>query len=231
MGMHMGLVAAKTSVANFREAFPRTWTKFEIVAMEDHLPDANAMRAWWKSHERFVSGADWTMDNPGKEVFAFWQDGPWAVMLDCSYVLASDDDRLKDLSNLFGAVLSFAVETAGGCAFFSCFENGQMRRKINNINADVTSEGEPMPEEAGIDISKYYMDETEALWKAFGMDSDMEGEPTQQGYQAICVIDHTDYGHLHKGEYKDPKSLEIHDDPVAHQPQPVKPMKPWWKFW
>jgi hypothetical protein len=36
------------------------------------------------------------------------------------------------------------------------------------------------------------MDETEALWKAFGL-SPYEAMQKTAGCQAICVIDHTDY--------------------------------------
>jgi hypothetical protein len=193
MGMHIGLVAAKTSVARFRDAFSSAWPQFEIVASKDDLPDPNAMWAWKDSHEKFVSAADWTKDNPGQEVYCFWQDGPWAVMVDSSYTLASDEEALKALSFKIGTVLSFVVETAGGCAFFACYENGKLRRQINNNDGDVSAEGEPLPEEVGIDVNSYYMDETEAFWKAFGF-SRYEEMPTSQGCQAICVIDHTDYG-------------------------------------
>jgi hypothetical protein len=193
MGMHIGLVAAKTSVAQFREVFSRTWTKFETVAYDDKLPDANAMWAWKASHEKFVSAADWTKDNPGREVYVFWQDGPWAIMMDPSYTLASDEEGLKNLSTLIGTVVSFVVETAGGCAFFWCFEDGSLRRKIIDNDTDVSTEGKPLPEEAGIDTSNYDEVGAESLWKAFGISS-YEDMPTSVGCQAICVIDRTDYG-------------------------------------
>src|ERR1022692_3234048 len=162
MGMHIGLIAAKASVAQFRMAFSHAWTKFEIVASNDNFHDANALWAWKKSHEQFVSAAKWTKDDPGREVYAFWRDGPWAIMTDESYTLASDEESLKILSDALGTVLSFVVETAGGCAFFWCFENGKLRRKISNADADITTEGDCLPQEAGIDISNYYMEETEA---------------------------------------------------------------------
>ena len=114
MGMHIGLVAARTTVAQLRDAFSRAWTNFEIITSDDNLPDADAMWAWKEVHEQFVSAKDWTKDNPGREVYAFWQDGPWAVMMDPTYVLASDEKGLKVLSSQLGTVVSFVVETAGG---------------------------------------------------------------------------------------------------------------------
>jgi len=193
--MHIGLVAAKTSVARLRKAFSRAWPRFEIVASEENLPDANAMWAWKESQEQFVSAADWTKDNPGREVYVFWQDGPWAIMMDESYTLASDEEGLRILSTQIGTVLSFVVETAAGSAEFSCFENGQLRRKISNNDAGTSTEGEPLPQETGIDTSNYYMDESQALWNAFGL-SPYDEMPTLAGGQAICVIDRTDYGEL-----------------------------------
>lgn len=191
--MHIGLVAAKASVAEFRDAFSDAWPQLEVVASEQNLADPNAMWAWKDSQEQFVSAADWTKDNPGREVYCFWQDGSWAVMLDSSYALASDEEALKVLSAKLGTVLSFVVETAGGCAFFGCYENGKLRRQINNNDGDISIDGQPLPEENGIDVNNYYMDETEALWKAFGF-SRYEEMPTSQGCQTICVIDQTDYG-------------------------------------
>jgi len=195
MGMHIGLVAAKASVDEFRDAFTSAWPQLEVVASEENLPDPNAMWEWKYSQEQFASAADWTKDNPGREVYCFWQDGPWAVMMDSSYTLASDEDALKVLSSKIGTVLSFVVETAGRCAFFACYENGMLRRQINYNDGHVSTEGEPLPEENGIDVNNYDMDETETLWKAFGF-SRYEEMPTSEGCQAICVIDHTNYGEL-----------------------------------
>jgi hypothetical protein len=212
MGMHIGLVAVKAPVAQFRAAFSRTWTKFEIVAVAETLQDANAMWAWKESHEQVVSAADWSEENPGKEVYVFWQDGAWGVMMDSSYTLASDEEALKDLSTQLGTVVSFIVETAGGCADFWCFVNGSLRRNICNDGTAVSTQGEPLPEEAGIDVSHYYMEESEALWKALGL-SPYEQMPTSVSCQALCVVDRTDYNKV-----------------VPARPTPAL-KKPWWKFW
>jgi hypothetical protein len=96
-----------------------------------------------------------------------------------------------------GTVLSFVVESAGGSAFFWCAKDGKILRKISNSDTDVALEGNPLPEEKGIDVSNYYMDETESLWKAFGL-SPYEVMSSSEGCEAICVIDHTDYSSLLK---------------------------------
>jgi len=195
MGMHIGLVAAKGSVAQFRDAFSIVWPQLEIVASAENFPDPNAMWQWKESHEEFVSAADWTKDNASRQVYCFWQDGPWAVLLDESYLLSSDEEALKVLSSKVGTVLTFVVETAGGCAFFACYENGTLRREISYNDGEVSTDGEPLPEETGINVNHYYMNETEALWNAFGF-SRYDEMPTSEECQAICVVDHTDYGGL-----------------------------------
>jgi hypothetical protein len=136
-------------------------------------------------------------------------------MDDPSYVFAMDEPALQRLSAEFGVVISFVVESAAGCAYFLCFENGSLRRKISYSDEDWSCQGEPLPEEAGIDVDKFYMDETEALWKAFCISPyDMMKNSTK--CQAICVVDHTEYEH---------RSASVPDT------KPITARKPWWKFW
>lgn len=230
MGMHIGLVAVKTSSAQFSEIFSHVWTNYEVVTTADKFNDANAMWAWKETNEKFVSAADWSKDNPGKEVYFFWQDGPWATMMDESYTLAADEENLKILSSQVGTVLSFIVETAGGCAFFMCFENGILRRKISNNDSEITTEGDPLPEETGIDTSNYYMNETESLLKAFGL-SPINEMPLSEGCRAICVTDRTDYEYLKTNIANEQKSYEMNNDASPNNPNVSSSKKPWWKLW
>ena len=163
--------------------------------------------------------ADMRPDNPGTEVIAFWQDGPWALFTDGSYVLPSDDERLATLSTRFPTVLSFIVESASGSAHFACFERGKCRRKIANTDREVAVEGDPLPEEAVIAIAHYYMDESERLARAFGLSSLEYGDgiSTWKDFSAICAIDRTDYAPLKLGA---PAPVEA-----------AKQRKRWWKLW
>jgi hypothetical protein len=203
MGMHLGLVAVKTTVPLLREAFFRTWPHFELVIANDDLADGDAVSKWQQTQQK-----------PGSAmgVFAFWQEGPWAVLLDPTYVLASDETALKSLSAEFGTVASFVVETTSGSAFFCYCVNGSLRRKISNDDSVLSTAGEPIPEEAGLDVSRFYMNETEALWTAFGI-SPYQAMDGAVRFQAICVLDRTDYSKL-----------------VPDRPRPA-PRKSWWKLW
>lgn len=224
MGMHIGLVAAKTTVPRLRDAFLRAWPSYQLAESADHLKDPQEAEQWQKAHARRVTAAQWGPDNPEKMVFVFWQDGPWAAFMDESYVLAMDEPALVLLSGELGTVISFAVETAGGCAFFRCFENGQLRRSIDNSDGKMTSQGDPLPQEAGIDTANYYMDETEQLAHAFGL-VPFDRMPTSSDLQAISVIDKTDYGEVIKTAAPPPPQTPI------SPPEPKMGQKPWWKFW
>ncbi|MEQ8855425.1 hypothetical protein [Gimesia sp.] len=195
MGMHVGLIATKSSVADFLKAFPRVFPHLEIVDAAGDFPDTDSIWEWKDTHEEFVPASDWRKDNPGKTVYLLWQDGPWTLLFDPSYLLPSANKELAVLSNEMGPVLSFVIDTTGGCAFFSCFENGELRREVIYNDATIQEQGTPLPQEAGIDMTQYYMDETEALWSAWGI-SPAERLASPLGCQAICVIDHTDYSDL-----------------------------------
>jgi hypothetical protein len=220
MGMHFGLLAAKAPLSQFRNYFSEVWPQLEIAASADRFSDADAIWSWKSAHEEFVPAANWSKEGPGAEVYVFCQDGPWAVLMDFSYVLAGDEDALEKLSAQFGTVVSFVVETAGGCAYFWCYESGQLRRMIQSVDGEIASSGTPLPEESGIDGRHYYMDETEKLMRALGF-SAVEELPVVSTAVAISTIDRTDYG-------------QVLANLAGKKPSNTKPseaVKSWWKFW
>jgi len=224
--MHFALAAIRTSVDEFREAFTDTWADFEVVASENRFSDKDAVWAWTKENEQFVSAADWTQDNPGTQTCVLAQDGPWALLMDPSFALATDEDALLELSERFGTVLSFAVQTTGGCALFWCYENGLLRRMISMADGPTETEGTPLPEEEGIDVDHYYMDETEALMRAFGL-SPIEDFPDTASAVALAVADRTDYDELEAKTGDAGSSINVQNP----DPGPIEKPKPWWKFW
>jgi len=216
MGMHFGLIAAKVPLSEFRAAFSETWPKLEVALSADGFGNADEIWSWKSANERFVSARNWTKENPGSEVYVFCQDGPWAVLMDFSYVLASDQVALQQLSTRLNSVLSFIVETAGGCAYFWNYEAGQLRRLIQNINGELTSSGHSLPQEEDIDVERYYIEETERLMQSFGL-SMPEDLPIASTAVAIATIDRTDYTQ-HAGTVSDQKSStrNRHPDRRSH---------------
>lgn len=55
MGMHLGLIAVRASVSEFRTAFSDTWPQLEVSASADRFGGADDVRAWKAANERFVS--------------------------------------------------------------------------------------------------------------------------------------------------------------------------------
>ena len=125
------------------------------------------------------------------DVLGFLQDGDWAVLLDTSHVLTTDAEALARLSATFGRCLSFVIETAGGYASFAAFDQGQLTRSIDNVDGEVRTQGEPLAEEAGLDIGGYYMDETEALQQRFGLLAFTSAPPVE--ILAVATVDQTNY--------------------------------------
>ncbi len=233
MGMHFGLLAIEATVEDFKVALPEIWPDLEVTASADGFQDPGAIWAWMQENERFVSAADWSKENPSTQTCALCQDGRWALLLDPSYTLASDTAALKRISQRFGPTLSFVVETAGGCAFFWCHETGDLRRSIINADGPTEFAGEPMPEEQGIDLSHYYMDETEKLMAAFKLSQPHE-LPRLQSAVALALVDRKDHGDLVA-----PASSAASVEPAPQsdlpsgqpQPAPTRRRKPWWRFW
>jgi hypothetical protein len=197
MGMHIGLVAIKAPVSEFRSIFPELWPEYEITASADNFDSDQAVWDWIEDHEHYVSSDEWTKENPGRQCLFFSQDGPWAIMMDPSYILASDQRALKLLSEQYGTALAFVVESASYCASFECYERGQLRRYIAMLEGDVKTEGEALPEEKGIDVNNYYMNETDYLMRAFGL-SFPDTFPIPDATTAIEVTDRTDYSQFNQ---------------------------------
>ena len=215
MGMHYGFVAVPATVDQLVSAFAVIWPKYEPTGRAT-LSSMDGYLAWKKENERFVSARDWTPDDPGIEVYGFVQDRKWAVLLDASYVLASDKEALAKLSASFGICVSFIIETAGGSASFMSFGQGRLVRSIDSVDATVTTAGDPIPEEAGLHVDRYYMVEAEELQRRLGFRFLSDSPPTE--VTAIATFDRTDYTALLKQQQ------------VARV-APVPRKKPWWRLW
>jgi hypothetical protein len=68
---------------------------------------------------------------------------------------------------------------------------------IQNIDGELTSSGARLPQEEGIDVGSYYMDETEQLMRAFGL-SMPKDLPVASTAVAIATIERTDYRSRHR---------------------------------
>jgi hypothetical protein len=213
--MHYGFVAVPSTVDQFVSAFTVVWPKYEPTGSAT-LSSMDAYLSWKKENERFVSARDWTPQDPGTEVYGFVQDGNWAVLLDSSYVLSADKEALAKLSDSFGSCVSFIIESAGGSARFMLFRQGRLARSIDSVDGKVTTAGDPIPEEAGLHMDRYYMVETEELQSRLGFRFLSDSPPTE--VVAVATIDRTDYTAFLKQQQ-------------GAQLAAVPRKKPWWRLW
>ncbi|MFL6699794.1 MAG: hypothetical protein ACJ8GJ_21705, partial [Vitreoscilla sp.] len=189
------------------------------------LAGLEALDAWMRTTQRQVAAAASSPDHRVTDVFGFWQDGEWAIMLDPSYAQASDRKALTALSERFGLALSFIVETSGGCAFFDACREGQPLRRIQSIDGEVTAEGERLPQEAGRAESSYFIEETEALQLAFGI-TPPGRLARDKPVIARSYVDRTDYGAPVRA-----RRAAAGAGPSAVAPPRSPVDKPWWRFW
>lgn len=212
MGMHYGIVAVKADVAQLVEAVRVAWPKHE-PAQTAQMAGFGELHDWTRARQRAAQAARQSRDEPDTDVFGFWQDGPWAVMMDASYAQVSDPRALAALSERFGLALSFVIETAGGCAFFDAFEHGQPARSIRSVDGEVTTKGEPLAQEAQLRRGHFYMEETERLQAAFGL-TPLGKLPADQAITAAAYLDGNDYSRLRQ---------------AVAAPAPAR--RPWWRVW
>lgn len=210
LGMHYGFVAVPAAVEALEREFAAVWPHYQLTHSAA-LASLDDWFDWKRRNERFVAARDWTPENLDVEVFGFLQDGDWAVLLDTSHTLTTNAEALARLSLTFGRCLSFVIETAGGCASFAAYRQGQLQRSIDNVDGKVDTQGQPLPEEEGLDIGGYYMDETEALQQRLGFRAFSGEAPI--GILAIATVDRTDYSEQ------------------LPRIAPLLEKKPWWKLW
>ena len=183
VGMHFGIVAARAPVDALVDAFAFAWPHHEPTARVS-LSGLDALSDWMRATQRQATAS--------LDVFGFWQDGEWAILFDPSYAQASDRRALAALSERFGLVLSFVVETAGGCAFFDAFDGGRLVRRIQSIDGELQAEGARLPQEDGLPVDRYFEDETRRLQRAFGLTA-MAGVTGDRPVIGAAYLDHTDY--------------------------------------
>jgi hypothetical protein len=225
MGMHFGILAVPATLADFHAAFRETWPTHEPARTRTGFANWQELWDWAQANEKFVSANDWSPDNPGSEVCFFYQDGPWAVMVDPGYALCSGSKALKSLSARFGKALCVVIETAGGTAFFEYHEKGVARRVVRYVDGDMHTQGARLPEEMGMVEDTFYMDQVEEILRAFGL-SQVGDESVAPRIEAIEIVDRTDY---RKSSAK--AKEDIGEKMAAVQEQEARAEKPWWRLW
>jgi hypothetical protein len=214
VGIHFGLLVARTDVAHLVEAFAVTWPTFESKTSLQ-MSGVGTVAQWAHDHAREVSARDWSTDNLPVCTFGFWQEGAWAVMYDPSYLQASDDAALAALSARLGTVLSFVVESAVGGAAFSVHEHGRLSWSIDSLEGETREQGQRPGEAAGLPVDGFFVGEVEQLQRAYGL-TPMEELPGDWPTQGRAYIDRTDYSATKRARAARPATAAT---------------RSWWRFW
>jgi hypothetical protein len=139
--------------------------------------------------------------------------GGWTVVMDPEMLMAVDADACARLSERFRApVFAMICQGTSGTYAFSWYNAGQRRRFWLSDGEVMEDDGDPIPEEAGIDLRSLFEDGVLLIMERAGLRyADLESASSFE----VWALDES---HL-----------------MASKAQPPAPRqrgaKPWWKVW
>lgn len=196
---------AFSSVHSDRALLER-WPELEVVAEHANVavPDPSCAHCAASSQASVTSPPTTRL---------LYRDGPWHVVMCGDLDMIAEEDRLAEASRSLGPILVAMTQGTAGCACFHKYDGGRLVRSIDYADGDLTTAGDPLPEEQGIDIAKLYDEELRRLWRAHGL-SGLGLDEDRRDATMIHCIDHQ------------------RARPAAHVTAPAAPAKrPWWKIW
>lgn len=203
MGITAHFYAAKTNVDAFEAACRAHWPE-EFERLQVSTVDGT-------SDDGSIKGSiEYVYDDVS---FTFWQDGDYACLAESESGLGADADKLAALSAMFGVVLAAVIGDHGGYYEIALYENGTLLRRLSNSG----HEGMPIPQEDGIDLSKFDDDDVATVWSSFGLTDFLNGVPPFRLLKFVAADEEAPSGR----------------DPIPQEATPtvVHASKPWWKFW
>jgi hypothetical protein len=209
MGFCCSWIASECSATQLEQAVAEAFPDFEVV---ERL-EAPRRSDFIKMDERVRSTTGQALID-----LAFYDDGSRGVCVDGSLTMTVETDGLARLSELVGPTLVLYIATQSGCAGFELFREGRSVRKVDSTNGDLAVVGEPLKEESGLPRGRFYMDEVNAIWAAFGMK-----RPPGDWEQEVSLVLYRD----HACE----QDLDERIPGWRNMGQRTKPARPWWKFW
>jgi hypothetical protein len=209
MGFDCAWIAGQCSAIELKQAFAEAFPDFEVIE-----------RVEAPSRDDFVRMDERVRETKDQALIAltFYKDGTWGVCVDSSMTMTAETKGLARLSELVGTTIVLYLATHSGCAGFELFKEGRSVRKIENTNGDLARVGKPQQEEQGLREDRFYSDEVDAIWAAFGM----ERRPGdwEQDVSLVMYRDHACE-----------RDLDARTPGWRTAGQRAKAPRPWWKFW
>jgi len=197
MSYTTSLIAARATPQVLRDAVLRAWPELHVVDESPTVQNLEEFDDWSRSRR-----------SRAHDTKAFYQDGQWAVLLDLSMTMCADDGELAVLSHALGRIIIATTQGTAGFAEIIVVDNGVETRRITSVEGELSEGGTPLPEEAGLDLSDFYMAANEEIAHRLGLAS-FWGE-IQPPILAVHVVDSS----------------------VPEAPPPrQRPKKSGWKFW
>jgi hypothetical protein len=211
MSFTYSYLAAKCEVHVFREALLAAWPSLELDE------PAQQFASWESAYQWAVPRCGYLQGAHPNDVKLLFRDGAWSVVADISLCMSSDGDSLAELSRRVGRVVVATTQGTAGFAQLLVFEAGAAIRSITAEAGHTVETGTPLPEEVGIPLETFYLDELDSIWQRMGLSSFLSAEPAGP-VMALQVLDRTPYPEIAAAGAS------------ASRPTDAR-RQPWWKFW
>ena len=137
----------------------------------------------------------------------------WTVILDPELVMAADAAACSQLAARFGAQVFAMICEGTSCTYASSSYRAGVRRAFMTVDGEVAEDdGQPIPEEASIDLGKLFEDDVLRIMDRVGV-----------SYSALASTGPFDIWALDESHLATPEP--------SGPPAQVGPSKPWWKVW
>jgi hypothetical protein len=208
MSLSSSCLAVRCDVDELQAAFLALWPAFEVAEPAQRFESFDSAYQWASPRSGYLEG-----DHPN-DVKLIFRDNNWSVLADISMTMADDGATLAKLSHRLGRVMIATTQGTAGFAQLRVFEAGTDIRSITSVNGRSDETGIPLPEEAGISLDRFNLNELDLLWQRLGLSSFLQSDPAGP-VVALHVLDRT-------------------PSPAAAArtlaPREVR-RRPWWQFW
>jgi hypothetical protein len=204
-------LAARCEIPQLQAAMLEAWTTLEVAEPAQEFASSDDAYRWAGPRCGYLAGA-----HP-HDVKLLYRNGVWSVISDISTCMASDAESLADLSRRLGRVIVATTQGTVGFAELQVFEAGAAIRSITGQAGRTTQAGTPIPEEEGVPLEPFYLDELDTIWRRLGLSSFLEGDSAGP-VLALHVLDRTPVA-------------EIVPAPGLAQRGMESRSRPWWQLW
>jgi hypothetical protein len=211
MSFIYSFLAAKCEIPELQAAMLDAWPTLELAEPAQTFASWDEAYQWAGPRCGYLAGA-----HP-HDVKLLYRSGAWSLIQDISTCMVSYTESLADLSRRVGRVVAATTQGTVGFAELLVFEAGANLRSITGLDGHTTQTGATIPEEEGIPLAHFYLDELDTIWQRLGLASFLARAPAGP-VVALRVIDRT------AGDERD-QAPTLPTRPTQSE------SRPWWKLW